>query len=87
MFHSKDRRSRGSADSLLYRGYINDPEATAATFSEGWLRTGDIMRMDEDQNFWVTDRLKEVSYPRRISIPSFFFFFLEARFEGSRKYS
>ncbi|CEL00754.1 hypothetical protein ASPCAL00350 [Aspergillus calidoustus] len=41
-------------------GYINDPEATAATFSEGWLRTGDIMRMDEDQNFWVTDRLKEM---------------------------
>ncbi|KAJ0422748.1 hypothetical protein BJY00DRAFT_322321 [Aspergillus carlsbadensis] len=41
-------------------GYINNPEATAATFSDGWLRTGDIMRMDEDNNFWVTDRLKEM---------------------------
>ncbi|KAL3458243.1 hypothetical protein BJX64DRAFT_302096 [Aspergillus heterothallicus] len=41
-------------------GYINNPEATAATFSEGWLRTGDILRMDDDQNLWVTDRLKEM---------------------------
>ncbi|KAL2850620.1 hypothetical protein BJY01DRAFT_261525, partial [Aspergillus pseudoustus] len=43
-------------------GYVNNPEATAATFSEGWLRTGDILRMDEDQNLWVTDRLKEVRF-------------------------
>lgn len=43
------------------RGYINDAAATAATFSsDGWLRTGDIMRVDADGDFWVTDRLKEV---------------------------
>ncbi|KAL2820322.1 hypothetical protein BJX63DRAFT_444603 [Aspergillus granulosus] len=41
-------------------GYINNPEATAATISNGWLRTGDILRMDKDQNLWVTDRLKEM---------------------------
>lgn len=41
-------------------GYLGDPEATAATFSDGWLRTGDMMRVDEKQNFWVIDRLKEL---------------------------
>lgn len=43
------------------RGYINDSEATAKTFTEdGWVKSGDILKMDENQNFWVTDRLKEV---------------------------
>lgn len=43
-----------------YRGYIGDNEATDQTFAEGWIKTGDILKMDENQNFWVTDRLKEV---------------------------
>lgn len=42
------------------RGYIGDSEATDRTFAEGWIKTGDILKMDENQNFWVTDRLKEV---------------------------
>lgn len=42
------------------RGYIGDSEATDQTFAEGWIKTGDILKMDENQNFWVTDRLKEV---------------------------
>lgn len=51
---------RSSVNSVC-RGYINDAPATAATFSsDGWLRTGDIMRVDADGDFWVTDRLKEV---------------------------
>ncbi|KAL4895113.1 hypothetical protein BDV59DRAFT_211916 [Aspergillus ambiguus] len=41
-------------------GYCNDPTSTKATFSDGWLKTGDIMRVDADGNFWVTDRLKEM---------------------------
>jgi long-subunit acyl-CoA synthetase (AMP-forming) len=45
---------------MLYRGYVGDSKATAQEFSEGWLRTGDILTIDEKQNFWVTDRLKEV---------------------------
>lgn len=45
----------------ICRGYINDREATAKTFTEdGWVKSGDILKMDENQNFWVTDRLKEV---------------------------
>lgn len=42
------------------RGYVGDSKATEQTFSEGWMKTGDILRMDENRNFWVTDRLKEV---------------------------
>ena len=41
-------------------GYRGNSKATAETMDGDWLRTGDIMRMDENQNFWVTDRLKEV---------------------------
>lgn len=28
-------------------GYLADPETTADTFSDGWLRTGDILRVDQ----------------------------------------
>lgn len=42
------------------RGYVGDIAATNQTFSEGWIKTGDILKMDENENFWVTDRLKEV---------------------------
>ncbi|KAF1807817.1 putative amp dependent CoA ligase [Eremomyces bilateralis CBS 781.70] len=41
-------------------GYVGDPEATAKSFSSGWLKTGDIMRVDQKGNFWVVDRLKEL---------------------------
>ncbi|CAI7673267.1 unnamed protein product [Penicillium manginii] len=45
---------------VVMMGYVSDREATNQTFSEGWIRTGDILKIDENQNFWVTDRLKEV---------------------------
>ncbi|KEF57083.1 uncharacterized protein A1O9_07273 [Exophiala aquamarina CBS 119918] len=50
-------------------GYYRNPEATKATFSGGWLRTGDVMRLDEHQNLWVTDRLKEMIKYKGFQVP------------------
>jgi acyl-CoA synthetase (AMP-forming)/AMP-acid ligase II len=45
----------------VMRAYLGRPEATAEVMSpEGWLRTGDIGRVDEDGNFSIVDRLKEL---------------------------
>jgi acyl-CoA synthetase (AMP-forming)/AMP-acid ligase II len=45
----------------VMQGYLNDPESTAATVdADGWLHTGDIGHADEDGNFYVVDRLKEL---------------------------
>jgi acyl-CoA synthetase (AMP-forming)/AMP-acid ligase II len=41
-------------------GYLDDPGATAATLVDGWLRTGDLARVDPDGVFWIVDRLKEL---------------------------
>ncbi len=41
-------------------GYWNDPQATAATIVDGWLRTGDLARLDEDGYYWFVGRTKEI---------------------------
>jgi long-chain acyl-CoA synthetase len=41
-------------------GYWNDAEATAATIRDGWLHTGDLVRMDEDGYVWFSGRKKEI---------------------------
>lgn len=70
---------RGKEGELLIRGhnvmkgYYKKPEETAKTVVDGWLHTGDIVRMDDDGYVFVVDRLKEVIirggfniYPRDI---------------------
>ena len=40
--------------------YWNDPEATASTWSDGWLNTGDVGMFDEDGDLILTGRSKEI---------------------------
>lgn len=41
-------------------GYWNRPAETAATFVDGWLRTGDIARIDAEGFLHIVDRAKDV---------------------------
>jgi acyl-CoA synthetase (AMP-forming)/AMP-acid ligase II len=42
------------------RCYWNKPEATAATFVDGWVRTGDLARLDEEGFLFIVDRAKDM---------------------------
>ncbi|MFN3925129.1 MAG: AMP-dependent synthetase/ligase, partial [Pseudarthrobacter sp.] len=44
----------------VMRGYYQRPDLTDETFEDGWLRTGDIGRLDEDGFVWITGRKKEI---------------------------
>ncbi|MBW0105616.1 acyl--CoA ligase [Pseudonocardia sp. KRD-291] len=41
-------------------GYLGDPERTAAALRDGWVRTGDMVRVDADGNLFFQDRLKDM---------------------------
>ena len=44
----------------VVRGYWGKPEETARSFSKGWLRTGDIARIDNDGFVYIVDRAKDM---------------------------
>ncbi|MFF3608968.1 long-chain fatty acid--CoA ligase [Streptomyces sp. NPDC002463] len=57
----------------VMKGYWNRPEETEAALPDGWLRTGDLARSDEDGYLYIVDRKKDMIirggynvYPREI---------------------
>jgi acyl-CoA synthetase (AMP-forming)/AMP-acid ligase II len=54
----------------VMRGYLNNAAATSETLvGDGWLRTGDIGRVDPDGFFYIVDRLKELIKYKGYQVP------------------
>jgi long-chain acyl-CoA synthetase len=64
----------GEAGELIVRGdcvmqgYLNNPTATAETIQNGWLRTGDIAKIDEEGYVYIVDRIKDLIISKGINI-------------------
>ncbi|MDX6324549.1 MAG: long-chain acyl-CoA synthetase [Nocardioidaceae bacterium] len=57
----------------IMKGYYNRPEATAEVIKDGWFRSGDLARRDEDGYYYIVDRSKDLIirggfnvYPREV---------------------
>ena len=44
----------------IVKGYWNNPSATAAAFVDGWVRTGDLARLDDEGFCYIVDRAKDM---------------------------
>jgi crotonobetaine/carnitine-CoA ligase len=62
---------RADEPSWLNQGYLNRPEASAEAWQDGWFRTGDGLKYDEDGNWYFVDRLKDCLRRRGENISSF----------------
>jgi long-chain acyl-CoA synthetase len=57
----------------IMKGYLNRPDATAEVMRDGWFRSGDLARRDEDGFYYIVDRSKDMIirggynvYPREV---------------------
>lgn len=54
----------------IMKGYLNNPEATANTIDkDGYLHTGDVGFIDEDEEMFIVDRVKEIIKFKGFQIP------------------
>lgn len=53
----------------VMKGYRNDAKATAAAIHNGFLRTGDLGYYDEDDYFYVVDRIKNIINFQALTVP------------------
>ncbi len=44
----------------MFKGYLNDPDASAAAMKDGWLHTGDVGEIEPDGSIRITDRKKDI---------------------------
>ena len=44
----------------VIKGYINRPDATAESITNGWLHTGDIAKLDDEGFIYIVDRVKDM---------------------------
>jgi long-chain acyl-CoA synthetase len=58
---------------IVMKGYYKRPDATASAIVDGWFRTGDVARRDEDGYYFIVDRMKDMIlrggfnvYPREV---------------------
>lgn len=64
----------GEAGELIVRGdcvmqgYLNNPKETEETIQNGWLRTGDIAKVDEEGYIYIVDRIKDLIISKGINI-------------------
>ena len=62
---------RSSVPWTMNAGYLNNPEATAAAWLNGWFHTGDALVRSADGDYAFVDRLKDVIRRRGENISSF----------------
>jgi crotonobetaine/carnitine-CoA ligase len=55
---------------VMMKGYYRDPETTAATIRDGWLYTGDLVKMDGDGFYYFVDRKKDIIRVRGENVSS-----------------
>jgi crotonobetaine/carnitine-CoA ligase len=55
---------------VMMAGYYRNPEGTAETIRDGWLHTGDLVRVDDDGYFYFVDRKKDVIRVRGENVAS-----------------
>ncbi|TMH08784.1 MAG: AMP-binding protein, partial [Betaproteobacteria bacterium] len=50
----------GTPDPVFFLEYFNNPEGTAKKFSDGWARTGDLAKQDEEGYLWYQGRADDM---------------------------